>query len=343
MSNSIGWKFLTTFCLTLVLILLGTTGLFSALNPVSQFSFVGYFQSWSERKSSDPKQLQLATLPPYVNMVIVSFVKPDATYRGNKNLAETGLQFSADGLVIKKAIALLKQRNPKTKVLVAVGGLTYTNFAQLNPTAISNVVKDFGFDGVDIDYEPTNSQCSSSKGKISCTSDAEFRRVVSQIRKVLPKPYLVTAAAWSIGAYGEGKWANAQPQGAKTGLMLNLLRSPESKMIDQLHVMSYDAGLSYNPQEALAAYQNYFKGKVVMGIQVPPEGWGGNVYTVSKVRSLAEAVVNKNAGGLMLWSLQKQPNGRLSDNNPNADMITKTLCKILSLNNCQHPLFSNLK
>lgn len=318
-----------------------TTELLSTPKPVKKNSFGGYFQSWSERNSTEHEQLQLANLPSYINMVIVSFMKPDATVQGNKNLAGTGLQFSSDGLVVKKSIALLKQSNPKTKVLVAVGGLTYTNFAQLNPTAISNVVKDFGFDGVDIDYEPTNSQCSSSKGKISCTSDAEFRRVVSQIRKVLPKPYLVTVAAWSIGAYGEGKWANAQPQGAKTGLMLNLLRSPESKMIDQLNVMSYDAGISYNPQEALAAYQNYFKGKVVMGVQVPPEGWGGNVYTLAKVRSLAQAVVNKKAGGLMLWSLQKQPNGTPSDNNPSAEMIAKTSCKILSLNNCQQALFSS--
>ena len=225
--------------------------------------------------------------------------------KGSYDLTKTGLQFTANGKVVKDAIALLKQRNPNTKALVAVGGFTYTNFEQLNPTVVTNVVKDFGFDGVDIDYEPTNPQCSSSNGKVSCTSDLEFRRVVSQIRKALPKPYLITAAAWSIGAYGEDKWANAQPLGMKTGLMLNLMHSPESKMIDQLHVMSYDAGITYNPQEALAAYQNYFKGRVVMGMEVPPEGWGDNVYTLAKVRSLAQDVVNKNTSGLMLLESTK--------------------------------------
>jgi chitinase len=343
MSKSNIWKILITACLTLMIIILGQTELISKpLLQGKKYTFVGYFQSWSEKWASEPKQLQLTNLPAYVNMVIVSFMKPEANYQNN-NLSETGLQFSADSQVIKRAIALLKQRNPKTKVLVAVGGATYTNFAQLNPQSISNVVKDFGFDGVDIDYEPLNSQCSSAKGKISCTSDTEFRRVVSQMRQVLPKPYLITVAAWSIGAYGEGKWANAQPRGEKTGLMLNVLRSPEGKMIDQLNIMSYDAGPTYNPQEALIAYQNYFKGKIVMGVEVPPEAWGGNVYTLAKVRSLAQAVVNKNAGGLMLWSLQKQPNGTPSDNNPNAEMIAKMSCQMFSLGNCQQPLFGNIK
>jgi chitinase len=332
--------FLTTASV-LILSSSGEIGL--ACGKKSEKAFVGYYQSWSEQWTSNPQQMQLANIAPYVNTVIVSFIKPDANYKkGSYNLAETGLQFSADGEVVKDAITLLKKRNFKTKVLLAVGGQTYTNFAQINPQAIANIVEDFGFDGVDIDYESTNVKCSSSNGKISCTSDAEFRRVVRQIRQTLPKRYLITGAVWSIGAYGEGKWANAQPQGDKTGMTLNLLHSPESKMISQLHIMSYNAGTTYNPQEALAAYQNYFKGKVVMGVQVPPEDWGGNVYTLSKVRNLARAVVNKNATGLMLWSLQKQPKGTPSKNNPTAEMIAKTACKVLSLGDCQQPLFTKI-
>lgn len=310
----------------------------------SEKVFVGYYQSWSEQWTNNPQQMQLANIAPYVSTVIVSFMQPDASYKkGSYNLAETGVQFAADGKVVKDAIALLKKHNRKTKVLVAVGGQTYTNFAQINPKAIANIVKDFGFDGVDVDYESNNVKCSSPNGKVSCTSDAEFRRVVRQIRQVLPKRYLVTAAVWSIGAYGEGKWANAQPQGERTGMTLNLLRSRESKMIDQLHIMSYNAGITYNPQEALAAYQNYFKGKVAIGMQVPPEAWGGNVYTLAKVCNLARAVINKNAAGLMLWSLQKQPSGTPSEDNPTAEMIAKTACKNLSLGNCEQPLFSSPK
>ncbi|MBW4670302.1 MAG: hypothetical protein KME60_23530 [Cyanomargarita calcarea GSE-NOS-MK-12-04C] len=301
--------------------------------------FVGYFQSWSEKWGSEPNQLQLANLPSYVNMVIVSFMKPDATYGGNLSLAGTGLDFSADGSVVKGAIALLKQRNPNTKVLVAVGGATYHNFAGLNVGAIASVVKDFGFDGVDIDYEPFNTaQCSSTNGKISCTSDTEYRRIVNEIRQALPRPYLVTLAAWSIGAYGEGEWTNSKPQGALTGLLLNLLQSSDANKIDLLNVMSYDASPEYKPQEALVAYQNYFKGKIVMGVEVPPEGWGGHIYTIPEVRNLVNAVREKNAAGMMLWSIQKQPNGTPSDNNPSAQMIAKEICQQLSLGNCDLPL-----
>jgi chitinase len=310
----------------------------------SEKTFIGYYQSWSEQWTSNPQQIQLANIAPYVNTVIVSFIQPDATYtKGSYNFAGTGLKFSADGKVVKDAITLLKKYNPKTKVLVAVGGQAGTNFAQMNPQAIANIVKDFGFDGVDIDYEPTNVKCLSSNGKVSCTSDAEFRCVVRQIRQALPEHYLVTAAVWSIGAYGEGQWANAQPQGEKTGMTLNLLRSPEGKMIDQLHIMSYNAGTTYNLQETLAAYQNYFKGKVVMGVQVPPEAWGGNVYTLAKVRDVAQIVINRNAAGLMLWSLQKQVKGTPSRDNPTAEMIAKTACQVLLLGNCQQPLFSSQK
>lgn len=331
---------LSTVYFSLILSSSGGVGL--AYAQKSEKTFVGYYQSWSEPWTNNPQQIQLANIAPYVNRVIVSFIQPNATYtKGSYNFTGTGLQFAADGKVVKDAITLLKKYNPKTKVLVAVGGQTYTNFAQMNPQVIANIVKDFGFDGVDIDYEPTNVKCLSSNGKVSCTSDAEFRCVVRQIRQVLPKPYLVTAAVWSIGAYGEGQWANAQPQGEKTGMTLNLLRSPESKMIDQLHIMSYDAGTTYNPQEALAAYQNYFKGKVVMGVAVPPEAWGGNVYTLIKVRNLAQVVINKNAAGLMLWSLQKQPEGTPSDDNPTAEMIAKTACQVLLVGNCQQPLFSS--
>ncbi|MGH8002059.1 MAG: glycosyl hydrolase family 18 protein [Brasilonema sp.] len=339
---------MTVGCLTSLLLTAGYSLLFPNLLGLNQANaatnekvFVGYFESWSEKSASTPEQLQLANIAPYVNMVMVSFMKPDGTYnKGSYDLSTTGLNFTADGKVVKDAIALLKQRNSGTKVLLSVGGASYTNFAQLNATAIANVVADFGFDGVDIDYESNNAKCSSVGGKMSCTSDDEFRSVVSQIRQVLPKPYLVTVAAWSIGAYGEGQWANSQPQGQKTGLLLNLLRSSEAAMIDQLNVMSYDAGTTYNPQEALAAYQNYFSGKVVMGVEVPPEAWGGHVYTIPEVQSLGQAVVNKNAAGLMLWSLQKQPEGTPSDNNPTAETIAKTSCQILSLSNCEQSLFS---
>ena len=122
-------------------------------------------------------------------------------------------------MVVKDAIAYLKSKNPSTKVLVAVGGATYQNFAALNTKAIADVVKDFGFDGVDIDYEPfNNGQCSSSNGQVTCTTDAEYRRIVNEIRQALPRPYLVTVAAWSIGAWKKPKMALIKSKGYTSAL-----------------------------------------------------------------------------------------------------------------------------
>ena len=75
-------------------------------------TFVAYFQSWSEKWSDDPQKLQLANIAPYVNMVIVSFMRPDAIYDGNNSHFGTGLDFSADGTVVKDASAYLKSKNP---------------------------------------------------------------------------------------------------------------------------------------------------------------------------------------------------------------------------------------
>lgn len=92
----------------------------------------------------------LLPLPPcsYVNVVSVSFAQPDCSYvKGSLSLQGTGLSFSSDGPTVKAAIAALKAAQPNTRVMLAVGGATYTNFAALNTACIKNVVDDFGFDG----------------------------------------------------------------------------------------------------------------------------------------------------------------------------------------------------
>ncbi len=84
----------------------------------------------------------------YINVVIVSFAKPDCTYvKGSLALAGTGLDFSSDGAVVKDAITALKSAHPNTRVLLAVGGATYTNFAGMNTKCIKDIVDDFGYDG----------------------------------------------------------------------------------------------------------------------------------------------------------------------------------------------------
>lgn len=243
----------------------------------------GYFQTWSDRWAATGSGTTLAKLPSYINVVILSFMQPGASYKaGSMSLSGTGISTSYDGSVLKQAIAALKSKNPNTRVLVAVGGATYPNFADFRASSITAFVNDFGLDGVDIDYEPSSPSCSSSGGRVSCPTDAEQVGVVKKMRAAMPRPKTLSLAAFHVGAYGEGSFASSKPITSYTGISLAPLKNASAKAaLDLLNVMSYDAGPTYRPREALRAYQHYFGGKIAMGIEVPPEAWGGVTCTRS--------------------------------------------------------------
>ncbi len=292
--------------------------------------FVGYFQSWSEMW-----QPTLPAVPGYVNVVNLSFMQPDTTYvAGSGSTTGTGLNFPYDGPTLKMAIAKLHSSQPGTKVMVSVGGATYTNWASFAPTAVAAFVSDFGLDGVDLDYEPASPNCSSSGGVVSCPSDSEYVSVVTSMRAAMPSPSWLSIAAFSVGAYGEGNWANATPASPSTGIALAVLKnSTASAALDLVNVMSYDASDAYDPVQALAAYQYYFSGRVAMGIEVPNEAWGGHVETLMQVDTLAAAVKSSHGAGLMLWSMQKP-----SDTSTTTQQFATEMCTQLGLSNCSAPL-----
>jgi chitinase len=299
--------------------------------------FVGYFESWSEKWANDGNSAKLANLPSYVNVVNLAFMKPEGQYSGNLNIGSTGLSFPYDGKTLKTAITALKKRNPGTKVLISVGGATFTNWGHLNEGAIAHFVKDFGLDGVDVDYEPTSPACSSNNGQVSCRTDQEFINVIKRVRAVLPRPYIVSIAGFSIGAYGQGNFKSASPQGDHTGVSVNMLKSV-GNLLDWIHIMSYDAGNSFNPETAFWAYKSLFSGKITIGIEIPPEAWGGHVYTMSQVGRLGDFVNNNGGSGLMVWSLHQKPKGNVNANNPNARMVAQSACRKFGLGNYQADL-----
>jgi chitinase len=93
--------------------------------------------------------------------------------------------------------------------------------------------------------------------------------------------------------------------------------------------MSYDASSAYDPKQALAAYRHYYAGRIAMGIEVPPEAWGGHVETLGEIDALADAVNGSGAAGLMLWSIQKQ--------GPTQSFATE-MCNKLALGGCGAPM-----
>ncbi len=295
--------------------------------------FVGYYQSWSDSYATSGADTVLAKLPSYVNVVNLAFMQPDTTYvAGSLNIyGTTFLDVPYDGPTLKDAITALHAAHPATKIMISVGGATLYNWAGFQPAKVAALVNDFGLDGVDIDYEPGTPNCMVANGTVSCPSDAEYVSVVKAMRAALPRPKLLSIAGWSVGAYGEDDWATAPPLGsASTGLCLALLHDADaSAAIDWINVMSYDASDAYSPEQALAAYQHYFKGPIAMGIEVPPEAWGGHVETTAEIDTLGAAVKSANAAGLMLWSIQKA--------GP-AQQFATEMCTSLGLSDCTSPM-----
>lgn len=301
----------------------------------SKYRYVGYYQSWSDPWAATASTSRLANLPAYVNIVVLSFMRPDATYTsGSMQFTGTGLEFSSSPDVVKGAISLLKERNPGTKALVAVGGATYTNFKGMNTAAIAAFIKDFGLDGVDLDYEPSNPNCQASGGKVSCATDDEYIGAVRALNSGLPSSALLTTAAWSIGAYGVGNYINAQPQGQYTGLAVNMLNTVGS-MLDMVFIMAYDAGTTYDPKQAFLAYTALYNGDVMLGMEVGKEASGEHVISINEVNSLADFIKSKNGAGMMLWSLQKQNTA-----GPSAESISQAACTNLGLSQCTCPIIS---
>ncbi|MDQ3233663.1 MAG: glycosyl hydrolase family 18 protein, partial [Pseudobdellovibrionaceae bacterium] len=312
--------------------------------PTGNREIVGYYQSWSAGWASEGSQHSLAKLPPYITTVLLSFVRPETSYQaGQQSWVGTGMDFSSDFKVVKDAIKVLKTKNPGTKVLLSIGGATYVNWKQANATAVAALVKDLGADGADIDYEPTEGACSWGSGGQSCPGDREFVQIIRSFRAALPRPYLITTAAWSTGAFGTAKYPVSSFAGnlvgANFGLYVNPLKEAGADF-DAIYIMSYDAGgpsspagspTGYDAKKAFDAYRDLYKGPLMLGVEVPPEAWGGHVSTPEEAQDRARYVLSKGGQGMMIWSLQKA-------GNPTATQFVQAMCRTLELPGCDRPL-----
>lgn len=256
-------------------------------------------------------------------------------YDGGLALGATGLQYPYDGRVLKGAVALLRQRQPGTRVILSIGGSAYPAWHRLNEQAVARLVADLGLDGIDIDFEPAEPGCRSEGGRTRCASDREFADIVTRLRRVLQRPALIAVAGWSVGAYGEGAWADAQPRSRYTGMMLNLLRGPAAGSIDLVAIMAYEAGPAYKPWQAFQAYRAVWPGPLALGFHVPPQRQTNEpVHTLALIAELTAKVRQDPAGGAMLYSLSATPPGPISADNPDAPAAAATICHALGLQGC---------
>ncbi|MDI4666066.1 hypothetical protein K9U40_17315 [Xanthobacter autotrophicus] len=302
--------------------------------------FLAYLASWTEVATGDPAKTLLARLPGTMSHVALGFVKPDLIYAGDLDLSRTGLAFPFSGTVLKGAIAALKANHPDTKVLLAVGGWGYFGWDARDFRALAHLVRDLGADGVDLDYETADSGCARTPdGRIACADDARAIAVLADLRVALPRPYVVSLAGWSVGAYGEGAFAASQPRyGPYVGMMRAVLKSEAAQGLDLVSVMSYDAGPNFQPLEAFRAYRSLWPGPLALGIQVMPPEAGGPRFTVERTVRLLQEVLSDPKAGAMLYGLGLVPPGPTGPDNPDYRSLARAICVSLDRAGCAAPV-----
>jgi chitinase len=295
---------------------------------------VAYHDSWNEWPASRPEQTSLANLPNYIDLVLLAFAKPDLAYDGDLDIAGSGLEYPMPGRVLRDAIISLKKSHRNTRVLLSVGGAAYRRWNRLALPAIAAFVRDFGLDGVDIDFEPPDPGCQTgADGRIACATDAAWDWIVGQTRTALPRPMLLTASVWSVGAFGEGKFRDARPRSRYTGFMLPLLHTARAADLDLLSIDAYDAGSQFDPMEAFRAYRAVWPGRLVLGVEIQRKGGAGPFQSVQGAEALARTVTQDPLGGMMLYPMLAMPEGGAGDA-PTGSDLARALCRGLGSAGC---------
>ena len=208
---------------------------------------------------------------------------------------------------------------------------------------ILKFIDQYDLDGIDLDYE-NEPGCQLQGSAPKCSTDQVLTHLIEDFGNALKahnasrnKKILLTAAPFSVGAYYNGEYTSAKPQSSHSGMWVNPLKAA-GHHLDILNIMSYDAGpytfqdtrntwsQVYNPVEAYRAYKAIFKGVINIGIESPPEAWGGNVVESQHIKQIAAAVDKNSGDGLFIWSLQKPSSGTMS-----TSAIMEMMCSELGL------------
>ena len=180
--------------MALVAVMLLTSATAMAAKPkkaaeVKEKIVVAYVCSWTDLRLPDP------TLMTHINY---AFGHVSKTFDACEVQNEPFL----------RQVVGLKQQNPKLKVMLSVGGWTSGNFSEMAADArcrmsfaksCGQIVKEYGLDGIDIDWEyPTSNEAGISS---SPDDTKNFTLLMRDLRKVLGKQKLLTCATIADGLY----------------------------------------------------------------------------------------------------------------------------------------------
>jgi len=194
-------------------------------------------------------------------------------------------------------------------------------------------VNDLGLDGLDIDFEKSPLTTGINTDELKCDTDPIIINIINSFKSKLEHNKLLTAAVFSVGAYGTKSYPNTKylPSSKYAGMWVNPLKHIGNKL-DTIFIMSYDAGNEYKPISAFNAYKSIYSRDIVIGLEIPPETWGGHKLTVEETLELAKYSKENGGKGVFFWSMQKR------EGTININTYVKPLAQFFKLPNNDKPL-----
>ena len=300
---------------------------------------MGYFPSWTLGWIPDDGITPMAELPDHINYVTFAFAKANLRYtKGSYDISRTGIQSDPSaGKRLALSLELLRSRG--IKVILSIGGETYwkvpANYTDIHYDEIKDLVDDYGFDGIDWDYEPM--------GGFDKLTQEPYRgyliTFIRESRKVMPKSenYLIMSAPPGVGVLGSPrpgedsefagfkyadrtKYGGANDQGGfstnaaglfnfgSTGSMISILNAPGSAAgknighdLDLIAYQSYNTGKSLNRTimyDSWLPYAEKYGFALAHGTHVPHEPWGPHYeHTPSRTAQIAAHIRSANTSG----------------------------------------------
>jgi hypothetical protein len=287
---------------------------------------VGYFPSWSDtwyaylnwagvpmtdtQLVAASKLAQVSTTP-YTD-VYLAFAQPNFTWSGltNNTWSGTGLSFSAAPQDVAQSIRLL--HNAGQRVVLSVGGATYSNWGALaseagkpmgsstapTKTALAQFLVDMKIDGLDVDYEIDGA---------TAANITQYAQAIAAMRESVDaatvqdgRSRLLALAGWSTGADYTAQSPNPTNSamisywGGSAGRERMTFNSQVASgtyagksvgsLLNVVNVMAYDAGYQhYDENLAYDQYRQMLPPSVTVsvGLEIPPESWGGAVLLIN--------------------------------------------------------------